>query len=141
MHTTPELRTAAERLLGLEAAADKRNDVKPSAARVSDRLRTVLSVLLGAAGYRALLARALTLAKVEAPGLKTVNIEPDGSLEGLGSGRDGKRRFTKGEVIFVAQLLGLLVTFVGEALMLRMVNETWPKATFDDLDFDKGRRP
>jgi hypothetical protein len=136
---TPELRTAAERLLGLEMAAGKRSAIQaPAAARVSERLRNVLSTLLGVAGVRALFARALTLAKVEAPELKAVKIEADGSLEGLTLVDDHKRRFSDGEVILVAHVLGLLVTFIGEALMLRLVNETWPKASLDDLDFDKG---
>lgn len=140
--TTPELRTAAERLLVLEIAAGKRTTIQvPAAARVSERLSNVLSTLLGAAGYRALLARALTLAKIEAPELQAVQIEADGSLNGLSLVDDGKRRIADGEIILVAHLLGLLVTFIGEALMLRLVNDTWPKASLDDLDFDKGTRP
>ena len=38
---------------------------------------------MGAGGFRALLARALTLAKTEAHGLSAVQIKRDGSLEGL----------------------------------------------------------
>jgi hypothetical protein len=141
-HTTPELRSAAERLLALEMAVGKRTAIQvPAAVRVSERLRHVLSTLLGKAGYRALLARALALAKVEAPALEPVLVEADGSLEGLSVVHDGKRRFADGEVILVGHVLGLLVTFIGEALMLRLVNETWPKARLDDLDFDKGTSP
>jgi hypothetical protein len=140
--TTPELRTAAERLLGLEAAAGKRAVAKlPAATRVNERFRQVLSTLLGAAGFHALLARALILAKAEAPQLSAVQVQADGSLEDLTLSideGDGKRRFADAEVVLVAHLLGLLVAFSGEALMLRLVNDTWPKASFDDLDFDKG---
>lgn len=136
---TPELRTAAERLLTLEIAARKRTTSQvPAAERVSERLSNVLSTLLGGAGFRALLARAVTLAKIEAPELKAVRIEEDGSLGGLSLIDDGKRPFADGEIILVAHILGLLVTFIGEALMLRLVNDTWPKASLDDLDFDKG---
>jgi hypothetical protein len=132
---TPELRTAAARLLALEAVAGIRG---PATARVNAKFRQVLSTLLGAAGFRALLARALTLAKAEAPELSAVQVQADGSLEGFTTNDGGKRRFTDGEVVLLAHLLGLLVTFVGEALMLRLVNDAWPKARFDDLDFDKG---
>jgi len=138
--TTPALRTAAERLLGIEAAAGKRAVAKlPAATRVNERFRRVLSTLLGAAGFRALLARALILAKAEAPELSAVQVRADGSLENLSiDEEDGKRRFADAEVVLVAHLLGLLVTFLGEALMLRLVNDTWPTASLDDLDFDKG---
>ena len=138
IRTTAELRTAAERLLALEAGAGQRAAKLSAAARVNDRFRQVLSPLLGAAGFRALLARALVLAKAEAPELSAVQIEADGSLIGLSVGERGKRRFANGEVVLVAHLLGLLVSFIGEALMLRLVNDTWPKARLDDLEFDKG---
>jgi hypothetical protein len=35
----------------------------------------------------------------------------------------------------LAQLLGLLVAFVGESLTVRLVREVWPKVRLDDLDF------
>jgi len=38
-------------------------------------------------------------------------------------------------VTLLAQLLGLLVTFIGEALTVRLVREVWPKVPLDDLDF------
>ena len=38
----------------------------------------------------------------------------------------------------VAQLLGLLVTFIGEELTLRLVREVWPKLSPNNLDFGKG---
>jgi hypothetical protein len=142
IRATPELRTAAERLLGLEAAAGKRAGAKPPAAsRVNERFRHVLSTLLGAAGYRALLVRALTLATAEVPELSVVEVQADASLEGLNvAEKADKRRFAEGEVVLVAHLLGLLVIFLGEALMLRLVNDAWPKVRLDDLDFEKGAR-
>jgi hypothetical protein len=137
--TTPALRTAAKRLLELEATT--RSVAKlPTATRVNERVRRVLSTLLGAAGFRALLARVVTLAKAEASALSGLDVHADGSLEGLGV-NDGKRRFADGEVVLVAHLLGLLLTFVGEALMLRLVHDIWPKANLDDLDFDDGMNP
>jgi hypothetical protein len=140
IRATAELRTAAERVLGLETAASKRGATKlPAAAAVSDRLRRVLSTLLGTAGFRALLARAVTLAKAEVPEMMAVVVQLDGSLAGLSlDDALGKNGFTDGEIVLVAHILGLLVTFVGEALMLRLVNDAWPKAKLNDLDFDKG---
>lgn len=133
IRATPELRTAAERLLKLEAAAGRGTKKVPTAALVSERLRRVLSTLLGAVGFKALLARAVTLAKAEVPALSALQVQADSSLSGLSEADD----FPEGEVVLVAHILGLLVTFVGEALMLRLVNDAWPKAHLSDLDFDK----
>lgn len=98
----------------------------------------MLSTLLGTAGFQALLSRAVILAKADVPGLAALAVRTDGSLDGLDERDDGKRLFSEGEVILVAHFLGLLLTFLGEALMLRLVNDAWPKVSLDDLDFDKG---
>lgn len=143
IHATAQQRTAAERLLDVEAAAGTRAGTTLAAARVSERFRTVLTTLLGAAGFHALLARAVTLAKAEDPALTATAVKADGSLEGLPpvAGPDGARRFGEGEVVLVAHVVGLLVTFIGEALMLQVVKEAWPKVRLGDLDFDKGTTP
>jgi hypothetical protein len=45
----------------------------------------------------------------------------------------------EGSVVLVAQLLALLVAFIGENLTLRMVREVWPKLPqINDLDLRKG---
>ncbi len=133
--TTPALRTAAKRLLELETATRSASNLSAT-ARLNERFRQILSTLLGVAGFHALLGRVVTLAKAEASELSAVQIHADGSLEGIIV--HDKRRFSDGEVVLVAHLLGLLVTFVGEGLMLRLVHDVWPKAVLDDLDFDKG---
>lgn len=131
--TTPSLRTAAERLLKLEAARSVGTRKLSAATLVTERLRRILSSLLGAAGFDALLGRAVTLAKSELPTLRALQVQADGSLGGLTEGAG----VADGEVVLVAHVLGLLVTFVGEALMLRLVSDAWPKVRLDDLDFDK----
>ena len=37
--------------------------------------------------------------------------------------------------MLLAQLLGLLVAFVGKNLTLRLVREVWPNSKLDGLDF------
>jgi hypothetical protein len=37
-------------------------------------------------------------------------------------------------VVLVAQLLRLLVAFIGETLTLRLVRESWPKLSVNDSD-------
>ena len=46
----------------------------------------------------------------------------------------------EGGVVLLAQLLGLLVAFIGESLTLRLVREVWPQLPLDDLDFGKGEQ-
>ena len=95
----------------------------PAGLRVSEKLRRPLSTLVGSSGFRSLLARALTLAKAQAPGLSAVQIKPDGSLEGLSD--VGKQGHAAAGML-IAQLLGLLVTFIGESLMLSLLLDAWP---------------
>lgn len=142
--TAKQTTNAAERLLGYErVSAGSAPGGATAAFRVSEKLRRVLSLLLGAGGFRALLTRALVLAQAEAPWLRAVQVTPEGTLEGLGEpdspSSDG--RIAKGEAVLIAQLLGLVVIFVGEAVMLRLVQEAWPKADLDDLYSGKGETP
>ncbi len=130
------LRDVAERLLRYEAVAEK---PETAAFRVSEKLRHLLSTLLGAAGFRALLARALHLAKAKVPELSAVEVKSDGSLAGLSkvSRHSRSTPMAKGEVMLITELLALLDTYIGEALMLRLVQDVWPKATLDALEEDE----
>jgi hypothetical protein len=86
-------------------------------------LRQPLITLAGVAGFRSLLSRALTLARVEAPRLSAVQVAADGSLQGLNEHRpqvDADQAREAG-IILITQLLGLLVRVVGEAVTLQLV--------------------
>jgi hypothetical protein len=62
-----------------------------------------------------------------------VQIAADGSLQGLGPQKDEDRdQGMEGGAILIAQLLGLLLTFIGKGLTLRLVQDVWPEAAFDD---------
>jgi len=100
----------------------------PPAARVCDKLRGVLTTFAGVAGFRSLLRRALTLAEARTAGLKGVTILQDGSLSGIVGVEGGTKKIAAQawEVVLVAQLLDLLVTFVGEGLMHQLVRQAWP---------------
>lgn len=105
-----------------------------AAFRVCEKLRRSLSVLTGVVGFRSVLARALVLARAEAPWLEELRLGADGSLElpaGLES-RIGEGEAARGGAVLVASLLGLLVTFVGEMLTLRLVQDVWPKAALGE---------
>lgn len=123
---TPPLRDLATRLLALESESGK--DINAASAfRVCGKLGVRLTLLAGAAGFRSLLARALVLAQAQVPWLLAVQVLPDGRLEGLGNDT-GKEDLIEGEVALVAQLLGLLHTFIGEPLTMQLVKEAWPGA-------------
>ena len=102
------------------------------AVRVFDKLRVTLTRFAGADGFASLLRRSLALAQVEVPSLYRVTIQPDCSVEGLetlaAEEADGG---TEAAVALSAHLLGLLVTFIGEPMTLRLVREGWPDASFD----------
>ena len=139
--TPKKMRDFAERLIGYETRENKSSETKtPAACRASEKLRPHLATLMGNLGFRALLSRALALANAEVPWLRAVHVNADGSLEGLdelGAQVDPDEIF-EGCVVLLAQLLGLLVAFIGEDLTLRLVREVWPKLSLNNLDAGKG---
>jgi hypothetical protein len=136
----PVSRHLALRLLAYEAAAGKNSESTESAVfRVCEKLRQPLCSLAGVAGFRSLLSRALALARAEAPALSGVQVGADGSLQGLDElGRQRDKDIAKeGGALLIAQLLGLLLTFIGEGITLRLVQDVWPEAAFGDRDSGK----
>jgi hypothetical protein len=119
----------AQRLLTYEAFAGKNSEPAESAVfRVCAKLRQPLITLAGVAGFRSLLSRALTLARAEAPSLS--ELEP----------QTGKEQARDGGAILIAQLVGLLLTFIGEGLTLRLVQDVWPEAAFDGRVSERERK-
>jgi len=134
---TPKLKAFARRLMAYEAAAAKPAGAHNSAAfRVCEKLRQPLTRLAGVAGFRSLLSRALALTNDEARWMKAVHVKADGSLEGLDEAQAqlSETEIAEGEVVLIAQLIVLLVTFIGEELTLGLVQDSWPDASFDDMN-------
>ena len=127
------IRHLAQRLLNLEAQRDTGDAQADEAVRVCEKLRVSLTRFAGPEGFTSLLRRALALARADAPSLDALTIKPDGSLEGLDAlMADTRNGGPEAVVGFVAHLLGLLVTFIGEPLTLRLVREAWPDASLDE---------
>lgn len=133
---SPSSLELAQRLLALEAARAKKHQGAKRAAsraepavRVCEELRAVLTVFAGAAGFRSLLTRALTLAKAEEPSLAAARVLDDGSVAGLDKVRvkNGSGGTAAAGQVLVAQLLDLLVIFIGEPLTVRLVRSAWPE--------------
>jgi hypothetical protein len=135
------MRDFAARLIAYETTKNRSSETKPSAAfLVDEKLRPHLATLMGNVGFRALLSRALMLTNAEVPWLRSVHVKADGSLEGLDEldAQVDPKEIFEGRVVLLAQLLGLLVAFIGEDLTLRLVREVWPKLSLNDLNFGKG---
>jgi hypothetical protein len=115
--TTREL---AQQLLAYEAnEAGPAMPREEAVRRVCDQLRLPLTTLAGAEGFRSLLMRSLTLAKQESPLLDAWEIKSDGSLQGMNG--EGAQL----GAVLIAQLLGLMITFIGESLTLRLLQDVW----------------
>ena len=135
---TPPMQNFAKLLTTYETGGNKSSDAKlPGAFQIINELRPHLATLMGEGGFRALLSRALTLANAEVPWLRTVHVKADGSLEGveaLHTQLDPDEFFECG-IVLLAQLLGLLVAFIGENLTLRLVREVCPEVPPNDFAF------
>jgi hypothetical protein len=137
------MRNFASCLITLETkAGDLSRTGAATAFPVPEKLRPTLCMLVGNEGFRTLLARSLTLASAEIPWLHAVKVSAEGHLEGWDGlhAQLGPEKFFEGRVVLLAQLLGLLVAFIGESLTVRLVSEVWPKFSLNDLNLDKGEK-
>lgn len=138
---TPEMRRFARCLIVCETTGNNpAATTAPTAFPVPEKLRQPLTVLMGGGGFQALLARALALATAEVRWLRTLQVKSDGTLEGVEAlhARIDPAEFREGRVELLAQLLGLLVAFIGSNLTLRLVGEIWPQVLRNDLELDNG---
>ena len=98
---------------------------EPATVRVYERLRRQLGAAVGVDGFQALASRALALAKSQSPRLNAVQLMEDGALRGLGEVESQTDEEEDGEagIVLIAQLLGLFLTFLGEATTLRLIED------------------
>lgn len=122
------VRALARRLLALEATSDASGAHSHEAVRVCEKLRLSVARFAGADGFTSLLRRSLALARADVPSLKSVTLTPEGCLEEIEQlASDAPNGATEASAAITAHLLGLLVTFIGEPLMLRLVRDAWPE--------------
>jgi hypothetical protein len=126
MSRQQKTRDLARSLLAREADKSTTSaQAEPATVRVYERLRRLLCAPVGAASFHALATRALVLAKSESPALSAVQVTADGCLRGLSEIEAQADTDQDGEagVILIAQLLGLFLTFLGEATTLRLIED------------------
>jgi len=140
---TPAIQNLARRLIAFETARNPSDGLVGEAVRACEKLRVTLAKLAGVAGFRSLMARAMALATAEVPWLDSVQVRADGSLEGFDAAGRQQSAVPAGEagVVVVAQLLGLLATFIGEPLTRQLVRDAWPDAATDETDGRTGGQP
>jgi hypothetical protein len=103
--------------------------------RFCENLRHTLTSLTGKAGFYALLSRALTLSRREAPSLHLLRITHDGALE-LCEPDTGTIEATDG-IVLLGFMIELLFIFVGNALTLRLLYEVWPNELFNTSEVEQ----
>lgn len=129
----PPIRALAQKVLAAEGAVAGSSDILASPqARIAEKLRGALIQLLGPDGFTALLKRALGLAKTELPWLDSIQVNNEGHLQGMEAFGGDEEKAGRAGLEITVQLLGLLVTFIGESLTLRLVRNTWPDVPVDD---------
>ena len=118
---TTTMEELARRLVALETARHSSSDLSiEGAVRVCDKLRISITRYTGNGGYASLLSRSIALAKVKAPSLGKVEIQPDGSLR-YPTDVDPALTAENAGMVLVATLLGLLNTLIGEELTMTLV--------------------
>lgn len=116
----------AQWLLAHEAAAAPRADGgATAAAQVHAQLRTSLVVFLGPTGFDSLWARAQHLAQPSVPArLGAAVLPPDA------------RATDTDHAAVIASFITLLFTFVGVALGVRLLRQSWPALPLDAADLN-----
>jgi hypothetical protein len=127
----PKLQKLALRLFEHEAKKSGNPDepvktIEACCQRLHDRLDRVI----GAGGFRALLNRALYLAKKRYAWLEGIEIEDYLGCEfkELREAVKGKKPAIVNEAcgLMLANVIWLLVTFIGEDIALGLIQEAWP---------------
>jgi hypothetical protein len=101
--------------------------VAAAARRAYDDLARVLAPLIGQVGIDTLSARAVHLAQRQYPSLATPREPVFFSLE-----RQDPAVAREAAAAVLAALAGLLVTLIGESLMMRLLRKAWPDGFSDE---------
>ena len=127
---TPELREQARRLFAREGGGP--GDAPGPAGAMENacqELHRRFDPLIGSEGFSALLRRALSIAAREFPWVAEVGVEdyPNCSLRGLAEAARGRDEAEAREAFafVLANVVWLLVTFIGEDITGSLLRETW----------------
>jgi hypothetical protein len=127
MTSRPAAATKVARDLWERVAGDAESSEEVAAAveRTCIQLRAGLGRWIGAMGYRALLDRALVLARAEHPALGSLSCHGgDEKMITAAVSTHGAAEVAAGMVALVAGLVELLGRIIGEDMALRLVEQT-----------------
>ena len=130
------IRDITQYLVSLEATADRTSGLGPTSVRlqVCMKLREPLSSLAGRAGYEALFSRAVALAKANIPALAQATVDADACSISLADANALRpQEADKVAIAVTGHMLDLLCTFLGEALVLRLLHDKWPNVSYSDI--------
>lgn len=119
--------TDVARRLWVRGAGDATSveEIGAATQRVCDDLRTELSRWVGAAGYQALLNRALQLSTTGHPVLSSISCHDGDALAAAAAARThGAAALATGVVALVATLTELLGRIIGEEMAVQLVERT-----------------
>jgi hypothetical protein len=140
---TPAQRDLAFWLLNAEMDdAQEPEALLDAAERACQKLGRRLARLVTVVGYQSLLARALHLAEGEFPFLEGVRpgVTEDACFDGLRAKTEGINAVMLRTALMtvLAQVIGLVTTFIGDDLTLRLVRDVWPDAPFGGTSLQEG---
>lgn len=123
---SPSMGDLARRLVAASQLAS-RSDAR-AAGLVNDNLRVCVIRFAGADGFASLLRRAVTLAAAQMSAVRGANVGSDVRIEDVEEILTGQESALQESAFAItAQLLELLVTFIGEPLTRRLVREACPE--------------
>jgi hypothetical protein len=118
--------TEVARGLWARAAGDTSSpeEVAAAAERTCTQLREGLGRWVGTMGYRALLDRALAMARAEHPALRSLSCGGSEPVTTADVRSEGAAEVAAGMVALVAALVELLGRIIGEEMAVRLVEQT-----------------
>ena len=143
----PAFESTAQRLI--LAAATGHEDaaaIAGAAEHVFHALHDHLARLIGVVGFRALLARSLTIARPGLPALARIEVMPEGTISGLTEALTSQSaaEALAAPAALLARFIELLAAFVGDDLALHLVNDATrsgaePTGPHDQRSSEAGR--
>jgi hypothetical protein len=139
---TPAQQELASWLVQHERAVDghrKPDGLLEPTEQVLRRMSPGVTALVTTAGYRALLARALHVARTQFPALEGVQVGYGDAF--LDASAASGAALDEGFVALVGTVIALLVTFIGEDLTSNLIRRAWPDAPLLRAESAPGGRP
>jgi hypothetical protein len=132
----PGLRKLSRRLLEQQAGNPSHpQDLLAASEPVCQKLQEKLVTLIGSNGCRVLISRAWVLTRREFRELNSIetkgscHFQRQGSMQGLDPDQT-----VEGQVVMLANLLWLLMIFIGEDLSMHLMYELWPDLPPGEVD-------